>query len=326
MVELDLLVWNLWHGLHPYTHPLLMRPIEAPWELLLRLAGQESFLRQHFTMQVPTSDHNLFLQTACFQELNPLHFRISRLRQLLGAQAFAATGNSGPRVGPLGLPMLLREGLGTVVVGPAQITQHLQRNLSGDAFEAKGPWSLPVHFQIGERRVAQKIKIKAGGAKFTLCNVHLHNGASGTQSQSRRLNEVRKLLRFLAREFSLGRPVIVCGDFNCDPQDAELMPLREAGFVCVTEDLPPTWHPRLNPGAMHSSKLARKPEDKRWDEKSHLFDQIWVKGAWDVETLRRVADDPYYPPDLPRGVLGFTLEPVMLSDHFAIHARLKLRK
>lgn len=321
MIEVDLLVWNLWHGLNPYSPPIAMRPVEKPWELLHRITGQEQFLQRHFLESSPSEEHGApLISAACLQEINPVRLRLDRLAKITQSSGFATTGNSGPRIGPLALPLLLREGLGTLVRGPLTSKQHYHRELSGTAIEWEGPWRLPLHLQLGERRVAQKVKLKSGRKRLTLCNLHLHNGPRGTESQARRLQEVKRLLRFLSQELSRNRPTIICGDFNCDPEDAELRPLQEAGFECVTQDLPPTWHPRLNPSALLSSQLAKKEDDAKWDRESHLFDQIWIRGPWQIESLRRVADEPVASPKF----FGFGAPQYFLSDHFAIRARLKL--
>ncbi len=320
MIEVDLLVWNLWHGLNPYTPPIAMRPVEKPWELLHRIAGQEKFLQSHFLETSPAEQGTPLIYAACLQELNPIHLRLERLARITQSSGFATTGNSGPRVGPLAVPLLLREGLGTLVRGPLSSARLYQRELSGAALEWEGPWHLPLHLQLGERRVSQKVKIKSGRRRFTLCNLHLHNGPRGTEAQARRLQEVKRLLRFLSRELSQNRPTILCGDFNCDPEDAELRPLQEAGFEYISQDLRPTWHPRLNPSALLSSQLAKKIEDAEWDRDSHLFDQVWIRGPWQIQSLRRVADEPYSSPKF----LGIGAPQQFLSDHFAIRTRLKL--
>src|SRR4051794_29218822 len=104
MSTLRICTWNTWHGLNPYQK-LLMPPLESPWARVWRRRRQIAAL-----MGMRQSEFDVF----CLQEVSPLRNRLRQLERKMRMRGYGCVVNSGLKLGPLGIPPLLSEGLVTL--------------------------------------------------------------------------------------------------------------------------------------------------------------------------------------------------------------------
>lgn len=166
-------------------------------------------------------------------------------------------------------------------------------------------------------RVAQRVVIQHAGARWTICNAHLH--WSMRDDRTRRA-QVARLLGWLAP----GTATVLCGDFNAPPRYRAVATIRER-FVWTQEPphtagVRPTFPTALRrgPGARHKLRSAavyalgpllhRRRE--RWQD---VLDYIFVDPVVRVIACDLVLDQPA--PHDP------TLFP---SDHRGVFAELAL--
>ncbi|MCC6945480.1 MAG: endonuclease/exonuclease/phosphatase family protein [Thermomicrobiales bacterium] len=111
------------------------------------------------------------------------------------------------------------------------------------------------------------VSFESGWFRFNLCTVHIYYGSASGKPLRRRIDEIRKLVKFMAerqdrenRPFAsnptAGENYILLGDFNVvSPEHETMEALRDRGFVV--------------PPAIDGDKV-RTPED-------HFYDQIAVR-------------------------------------------------
>jgi hypothetical protein len=111
------------------------------------------------------------------------------------------------------------------------------------------------------------VSFESGWFRFNLCTVHIYYGSASGEPLRRRIDEIRRLVKFMAerqdrenRPFAnnptAGENYILLGDFNVvSPKHETMEALRDRGFVV--------------PPAIDGDKV-RTPED-------HFYDQIAVR-------------------------------------------------
>lgn len=241
MNPLRLLTINVWSGLD-YQGRFRMGEHESAPERRARYGELVSGLRR------------LAPDVIAVNEANPLPSYLRRLAADLGYDQIHFPGLSGLRLGPLALPVNLREGDGILARRELGLRFIGRRQLTG------GPvgrdWSL--NFANATQVVAGRIR--AGGGEVDLFCTHwtVATGAAayarefgcraGTAeglppeeqrlareahaaAAGKRLAEAAATIDWMRQISPPGRPAILMGDLNASPASAEIALLAEAGWV-----------------------------------------------------------------------------------------------
>ena len=299
-MKLRILTWNLWHGLNPYQR-LLMAPMESP------IARRKRRRRQ---LEVLSNWHVGPMDLICLQEVNPLRRQLRKFSNGLAMRGDGCIVNAGVKIGGWGVPPLLEEGLAIFAGEDFGALNWGETTLSGNAREVFGPFGLSLIVQLQERRKALLFEGQVQGKRVAVVNLHLHHGPDTIRlNRDRKSAEVHRLTEWLeprAKDWDL---LLVCGDFNCDPDSTVVEPLLELGLVDTAKlarsESPFTWNPGENPLAGRSSDEASTTEARDWDGQTHAFDRIYVRSS---EPIEKVA-------------LSMLREPE-LSDHFGLSAEI----
>jgi endonuclease/exonuclease/phosphatase family metal-dependent hydrolase len=289
--------WNVWNALNPYgwgfLGPVVLPRLESREEARLREKRQMDAL-----LRLRQSDLDVF----CLQEINPIETRRSLMAESLAMRDGAMRCNAGIKLGQIGLPLHLSEGL-LILTGKAFRKRKIVRvTLSGKAYEWETPLGVPLFVQLSERRCALMLETQWRGRQITIVNLHIHHGSESVRgNQIRRQEELARLARCLKRRAKDRDLLVVCGDFNSDANSPVVEPLLDLGLVdCATltrKKQKVTWDPKRNP-LIHTLT--------GWEERSHTFDRIYVQSKAPLQkiTLQRVLDEP------------------MLSDHYGVLAEI----
>ncbi len=275
--SLRILTWNLWHGLNPYER-YLMSPMQTRAKHAERYRLQIEAIRAFLAVGgVAQTD------VLCFQEVNPLASRFDELSAGIGRDGGACLVNAGVKLGGLGLPRGLQEGL-AIFAGEAILEPAFdQLTLSGSAFEMQSPLGTPLlTLQGAERRKALLMEGRLAGRSVAVVCLHLHHGPdTGAENLARKTAELERLREWIEPRLESWDLVAICGDFNCESSSPCLTPLLGMGFedsaklAGVAQE--PTWDPRQNGFAAESARLADTAETREWDGAPHVFDRIYLK-------------------------------------------------
>jgi len=302
-ISLRILSWNLWHGLNPYEK-LLMSPMQS------RKDHAHRYTRQ---LEVLSSWRRSPNEVCCFQEVNPLASRFDQLSEGIGRDGGACLVNAGFKLGGLGVPRGLQEGLAILAGDTCLEAAFDQLTLSGSAFEMQTPLGTPLlTLQGAERRKALLMSCRLEGLSVAVINLHLHHGPdTGAANLARKRSELERLMEWIRPRIAEWDLVAICGDFNCEGDSPCLQPLKEAGFedsaAIARIDQPPTWSPGENAFAKLSAELADRPETREWDGAPHVFDRIYLKSKRHVSVIKHAL-----------------LKEPELSDHFGVWVELSL--
>lgn len=316
--RLRLLSQNLWHGLD-HTKPFVMWPKEGPVQRFLRTQMQRAGLEELLATRGTDATEEL-LEVFCLQEVNPLARRMKTFRKDLGMEGVGAPVNVGIKAGPVSYPLFLEDGVGTLWRGPLNDVTSERLILSGAAAELNAPGGLSFVLQLAERRGAVVVRGRWNDKTFVFANLHLHNGPPARPAVARRRTlELESLVAGLDVWAKDADAVFIAGDFNCERTDADLEPIRKAGFndiVSARGEPVLTWDPVQNPIAKASVEAATDPTEIEWDSRRHQIDHVFYRikpDSWGVP--------PGAPPpwtfkvsralDTPR--LG-----TWISDHFGL--------
>ncbi|UCG38185.1 MAG: endonuclease/exonuclease/phosphatase family protein [bacterium] len=287
------------------------------------------------------------------QEANPVGPYSTRLASALDMVEIHQVVNAGLKIGPLGPPLNLKEGVSILARPELSLRKTGSWKLSG----SPGIHTDILTLHADETIIVLPGRITVDGQPVNLLNVHLvatprlpddadelrarglaHADASEAevhegilkwrQREERRVQEVRNLLERI-RGLPPAVPLIVAGDFNADADADEMGLFREqGGFRDVMEDLPGagpkgevwTWDPVLNDNIAFSMNQvdARGRVRKGFDYMASLF----------VDRRRRI-DYIFLGPGVapaPGGargvVLGDKVDGFQPSDHFGVMADL----
>ena len=217
------------------------------------------------------------LDIFCLQEVNPLPNRLDEIQAALDCNAGSCTVNAGVKIGNLGIPPGLREGLAILINNGFENRTFRELTLSGDALEYA-----QLVFQTKERRKALLFEGTFGGVRMGVINLHLHHGPdTDPKNLERKKSELQKLMAWIEQRMKSWDITAVCGDFNCAGSSPCLEPLLSLGFqdsanLADIEALP-TWDPSINSLAHQSSVLADSPETEKWDATPQVLDRIYLK-------------------------------------------------
>lgn len=209
------------------------------------------------------------------QEANPLPDYVKRLASDLGYREIHHVSLGGIRMGPVGIPVNLREGEAILVKRPWTLVDLGTGRLAG--FGISSNW---LCFHFGEITKVILGRVIVNGKPLYVYVVHLHSGPfkgaaldaavarlsrempRGRVEQAkegvdkdvkRREREIKNLLKFVNDTLPPGAPAIIAGDFNTDERSGELNPiLAERRWVDSFWYSSPaeegnTWDPPNNP-------------------------------------------------------------------------------
>lgn len=299
-MRLRILTWNLWHGLNPYQ-PILMLPMEKTFDSYWRRKRQIQFLKSW--VKSPTD-------IVCLQEVNPVYRRTELIKSATRMNGKGCIVNTGLKVGRVGLPPFLQEGLATLVGMDFQQNRFNEVTLSGSATEVPIFKKNRAFFQLSERRKALLFQGNVGSYSIAVVNLHLHHGPDTVPiHRDRKKMELKVLMSWVDEIVGHYDLLVICGDFNCDPNSPCLEPMLNQGFKCFSnqETGLPTWDPSSNPHALKSSQLATSNEAKSWDNSPHEFDRIYYKSNI---PMRLIDLQQFRDPDL--------------SDHYSVAVEVEL--
>lgn len=239
------ITFNLWHGLSPAS-PVAFEALEPTARRRLREQLQVE------TLRALNSDF-------CFlQEVNPVQQRVLELERALAMKGIFQPDLAGLKVLGVGLPLNLHSGLAILASRAFGLKPVTAVSLSRP-FNWVRPWA---SWQLKEERFALfSESLVPGFGKILLVNTHLHHGLEATfkfieefetlahahdkelnatfrselkqrvqRANQRRLSEIEHLLKALKPLERRYSAVVVCGDFNAEPDNEIFHPFKEMGF------------------------------------------------------------------------------------------------
>jgi endonuclease/exonuclease/phosphatase family metal-dependent hydrolase len=296
----------------------------------------------------------LSLDVIFVQEANPLPQYASRLASALSMKEIHQVVNGGIKVGNLGIPANMKEGLVILAKPGLSLQKEAAWKLSGSA----GIHTDHLNFQLNEAVMALVGKIDLAGQPIYLVNVHLvaapefpddadelretvlTNGEMEEAAfndaikvwrrrETRRGGEIENLLRHLEK-LPPGIPVIVAGDFNAVPQSHEMDLFAKKGFFAdvldhrgtglIQESETFTWDAELNRNTAFSTT--------QFDARGKGREGFDFLAARSIKSCCRL-DYIYLNEDLSKTeivdkgiVLTEQVNGVQVSDHFAVMAEI----
>lgn len=307
--RIKLLTQNTWHGLD-YSKHFLMLPAESSKQRANRFQSLLKLLDDNF-ISTPASSENS-LDVIFLQEVNPCKSKLNIIKQHLKMNGFNLPVNVGFKVGEVGYPFQLNEGLVTIWNNQLSQTVNSHTFLSGFFKDFKIPFSnITGTFQFNERRAATAVVGSYSGKKFAFINVHLHHGTASVEANlKRRIKEIDNLCKWLLTIEKNVDLVFVGGDFNCEQQDSEMAKFLKQGYVNLSTNKGKrlvTWDPSINPLGKIAPSRGSSSSESAYNNCQHQLDNIYCKAtgeqilpSWDVSA--KVVYD----------------ENTWISDHFGI--------
>ncbi|MBI2619292.1 MAG: BamA/TamA family outer membrane protein [Ignavibacteriales bacterium] len=281
------------------------------------------------------------------QEANPVADVASFLADALGYDYVAQRANGGIKIGRLGIPSNLNEGLAIL----AKKELKLELIDVWDLSETFGLFGTVCSFHFSDRNIALVARLRKGEKPLTIINTHLaSHPPDDDRTRSRlsrlmdsldlgsekrrahreelaRLGEVRQrqvhdLVRYLAGRETY--PVILLGDFNAEPGSPEIGFLRDQGFLDAIElagwGTMPTWDAVDNPNVAFSFPRAQDAGifevlNSWYDGYSRRIDHIFLNPSFRSE-------------DVLSGTVFLTdpRDGVFASDHYGVFAVIDIHR
>jgi endonuclease/exonuclease/phosphatase family metal-dependent hydrolase len=261
---LRVLSWNLWDGTNQKGY-LKLGEHESPLERETRHRKQAE--------QLGMSGADLIF----LQEVSPVFKRARALADALGMHQISRGDNCGIKIGSMGLPTNLQNGLVILAKPELQLTlTHLEpKSLTEGQFPNLG-WGF-CHswgsFQLGERSVYLAGTVRWKGKEIVVVNTHLYDFPEALPENESRVevwedqaildSQASSLLRsrmqkadtlreeagkhLLSLLEPLKAPVVLAGDLNASPESPLLKTIIQKGFHDLSSDLSSTWSPTTNP-------------------------------------------------------------------------------
>ncbi len=233
---------------------------------------------------------------AC-NEANKLPGYARLLADGLGDDYVYHIGLSGVRLGPIGIPVNLREGDVILAKKEWRLKSAGRRRLSG------GPVGNCCSFHLGDATQVIAGRIMVAGHPLYIFNTHWQSDPKDPRTS---LTEARKTIAFV-NKVAHDHPAVLLGDLNATADAPAVNLLEQAGFIdaCAAFDPAPaaTWDELLNTNIQMEFSSRPKRQDAPRIRKR--IDYIFLRGK-ELKVLRAglVLDKP---------VAG--LHP---SDHFGV--------
>lgn len=238
------LTFNLWHGLAP-NGPVAFKALEPV---------ERRNLREQLQLKTV---HDLQPDVCFFQEANPAARRVEDFSAVLEAEGFFQPDLVGLKLFGVGIPLNLNSGLVTLARKKWGLKWCEAISLSRPGMNLVHSWG---SWQLKEERFAMFTEtMLPGWGKVLFVNTHLHHGLESTANfreefdkaceelelsasmvselksrlaagNKRRHQEVGVLLEKIARLERRYEAVVMCGDFNSDPESETAESFRQAGF------------------------------------------------------------------------------------------------
>jgi len=321
---------NIWSGLD-YRGTLVMGTYEADSIRARRLELLAELLE--------TEQPDLI----ALQECNPVGSVASYLGNRLGYDYIAQRANGGIKIGFIGIPWNLNEGL----VLLAKKNLHLRKVDVVDLSRTFGAFGNVLSLHGSDQNIALAASVTIGGRNFLAVNTHLtsdipldpatrHHLQSlfeqknippdrqqeileeAAEGNARRTEELTRLATICKDRWS-DYPVLVLGDFNVPPDQPSLR-IMEKEFFDAAEagglGNEPTWDPLHNPNTRYSrivndSSNVIELLHAWYDGVPRRIDYILLNRHFrpqDVRTVRRIGDKP--------------TDGLFLSDHYGVEAEI----
>lgn len=325
--EISLLTINVWSGLN--------------YKGVLKMGEYQNAPEKRYKLLV-SEIRKISPDIIAVQEANPLPDYAVRLAADLGYQVIFHVSLGGIRLGPVGIPINLREGEAILVKNSWKFEEIGIKRLAG--FGIVTNWFC---FQFSE--ITQVILIKAfvNGRFFYIYSVHLHSGpfrgegldmalkqieggfskkeiADAKKAMQKdiemRRREIANLKKFIRKTLPPNAYAVIMGDFNTTQESGELDPLIANREWVDSYGLKnpgkegATWDPLENPnfqqgGSAANAYTALKNIQEQYPAR---IDFILLNSAFPLERIRESA-------------VVFTPEDGLSpSDHYGVLTRLGL--
>ena len=241
--ELTIVTINVWSGLN-YKGTFEMGEYESK---TIREARYRILVNQLISLKP---------DIVTIQEANKLPRYAKRLADDLEMDMVYSVGLGGIKLGYLGIPINLREGIAILAKPDLGLSKVARIELSS----GKGIITNFFTFHFAESNQATVGKISLSNCDCYIINVHVHAGfdkghdllkqidlryTPGTYTEvdqnealtaintsiCRRKEEIQRLLDWIETVLPSGAPVILLGDFNASPDQEEISLVRESGFI-----------------------------------------------------------------------------------------------
>ena len=334
--SLRILTINVWSGLD-YRGMLSYGYYESPERRELRFAALLAGIRK-------TDPDILFLQ-----EANPVGPYAGRLADALGFDEIHQVCNGGIKIGPLGFPTNLKEGVAILARPALRLAIVDAWKLSG----SPGVHGDPLTFHFDESNFALAGTIRFGEKRVYLINVHLSDAPPRDSTLFAHLAWLRRTGILSARDSAStdrdwldrtskkeiegehllkhiaalppGTPVILGGDFNSEITRSPLPAIvGQGGFFSAgpAADVP-TWDPSGNENVRYSMQCV--------DARGDTLDGLGLLSASYDARPRRIdyvlLDRHFTPGDASAAVVFDTAgASPHVSDHYGILAAIDMRR
>ncbi len=251
------------------------------------------------------------------QECNPVGLAGSFLAENLGYDYIAQRANGGLKIGYVGIPANLNEGLVLLAKKELRLDFVDVADLSG----ALGAFGNDFSLHASDENIALIGSVKIGPTRLLIVNTHLSAAVPDEdrvkakmtelmigrkmpedereavsrefhEQSGLRIKEVARLREFLEAR-TAGAPVILLGDFNAAPEAEEIDSIRVQFVDCTPEPQrgEPTWNPAVNPNTSYSTKTDSNAtvleELSAWyDGLPRRIDHIFLNGRFSAADIR----------------------------------------
>lgn len=337
--SLRLLTINIWSGLD-YRGSMKFGELEPPERRDLRF--------ESLTRQIRSLGPDIIF----IQEANPVGSVASRLAESLGMDEIDNVCLAGIKLGPLGMPANLKEGMIILAKSSLRLEKVSVWKLSG-SFGLFGD-AVTIHFD--ESNFALVGKIEVGGAPVYLINLHLSSevpydsvlesgfrsftlpGRDGSADLNSAIDEWKKYggkrmeqaESFLSRvnELPDNCPIIAGGDFNAVASSPEMMLLGDSGkffnppISTGPEPAHNTWEIERNENVYSSTILENIDGTRKTG--SELISALYDRQARKIDHL--LFNHRFSPGDIRFSAitLDSAVGGILPSDHFGLYADLDL--
>ena len=323
---------NVWSGLD----------YKGTWSI----GEYESTVRREERFRILTEElRKLQPDVIALQEVNPAGSYSCRLADELGYDYISQRENAGIKIGGLGIPTNLNEGIALL----AKKDLHLELVDVWDLSHSFGVFGNAVSFHFSENNIALVSKISVGSRQVYVINTHLvaaipddsaneqylqklaGNDESYTGSPAElggraqlRLRETKELSA-LIEKYCSDAPVVLLGDFNASPDSPSLHYLTGKkryidALKIAGRGNDVTWYPEHNANIRYSTTLsdsshatAMEKLGARYDDTPRRIDFVLLSDRF---TATSIGDGKVFLKNPQNGIFA--------SDHYGVYAQVTL--